>query len=317
MRPSIPIRAAPLLCLAAWLTGCGTAPAGEAANQGPAALVVHDFAKREVRFAQPPARIVALGNGEADIVYALGGSLVGRPNATGADPLPAAAGDVPQVGSAHEVDLERITLAKPDVVLGNYPLNQKDIPTIEGLGAKLVLAGADSVEDVKREVVLIGELLRREDAAAGLVAQIDEGLANVAARRPAERPRVLLVYGAPGANMAALPNSLSGDLLTLAGGDNIAAKFTSLQSFPQYAQLSAERIVEADPQFIFIMSHGDAEAVKSSFVKDMSRNGAWDGVDAVRHGHVAILPADLFGTNPGTRVIAALELLQHELELTP
>ena len=38
-----------------------------------------------------------------------------------------------QIGSTHEIDLEQLTLAQPDVVLGHAQMNLKDIGTIEGL----------------------------------------------------------------------------------------------------------------------------------------------------------------------------------------
>lgn len=58
-------------------TGCGIGK-GSSSEMSDGSLIVKDFAGRQISFKEPPANIVALGSGEADIVAALGGNLVGR-----------------------------------------------------------------------------------------------------------------------------------------------------------------------------------------------------------------------------------------------
>ncbi|GLX70220.1 ABC transporter substrate-binding protein [Paenibacillus glycanilyticus] len=308
MRNRLSLLAA-ILAIVISCCACGnTSTTAESGNT----FSIQDFTGRELSFGHAPQRIVALGNGEADIIYALGGNLVGRPTSELPESL-AGLQNVKQIGTAHEVDLEQITLLRPDVVLGNNPMNTKDIPTIEGIGSKMLLTSANSVQEITQQIVLFGKLLQKDDRASELVEQINSQLAEYKSAVASNSPKVLLVYGAPGTFMAALPSSLGGNILELAGGVNIAADYPRLQSYPQYAQLSNERIVQANPQYIFIMTHGDAEQVKDSFLKEMSDNAAWNNVDAVKQGHVEILPNDLFGTNPGTRVMEALTLMRDQL----
>ncbi|WP_342427140.1 ABC transporter substrate-binding protein [Paenibacillus sp. FSL L8-0158] len=277
------------------------------------AIQVTDFSKRTLAFQKVPQHIVALSNGDLDIIYALGGSAVGRPNSNGPSVVPAAK-NVQQIGSTHEVDLEKITMLKPDVVLGNYPMNEKDIPAIEGVGSQLLLTGANSVHDIQSQITLFGQLLQKQAQAVKLNQQIDQQVTKLQKETAStSKPKVLLVYGAPATYMAALPNSLSGNILEAAGGSNIAADFPGLQNFPQYAQLNTERIIQADPDYIFIMTHGNTEDVKAAFIKEMQENAAWNGIRAVKNNQVEVLPSDLFGTNPGTRVTKALDLMHQKL----
>ncbi|PWW03286.1 iron complex transport system substrate-binding protein [Paenibacillus cellulosilyticus] len=302
-----------IIALVIGCCACGTTSTTSThADSSSSSLSVTDFTGRSIGFSHTPERIVALGNGEADIIHALGGNLVGRPTSE----LPASLDgirEVKQIGTAHEVDLEQITLLHPDVVLGNDPMNVKDIPIIEGIGSKMLLTSANSVEEITKQIELFGSMLQKETRAAELVDQINTQLADYKQSVQPNGPKVLLVYGAPGTFMAALPTSLGGNILELAGGTNIAANFPRLQSYPQYAQLSNERIVEANPQHIFIMTHGNADEVKASFLKEMQENAAWNNIDAVKQGHVEILPNDLFGSNPGTRVMEALKLMRDTL----
>lgn len=266
---------------------------------------ITDFTGQKITFNKVPEHVVALSNGEMDIIYALGGKLVGRPTTSG-KPIIAEAEAVEQIGTTHELDLEKITSVRPDVVLGNAQMNAKDVQTIQGLGAQMVLTEAQAVDDIKSQITLFGEMLQKQEKAKELIAQMEDKLQTL---KTEKTKRVLLVYGAPGTYMAALPNSLSGNILEIAGGENIASDFPSLETYPQYAQLNVERIIEANPEYILLMSHGNPEEVKEGFMKEMEQNAAWNNLDAVKAGNVDILPADLFGTNPGTRVVDAVEYL--------
>ncbi|WP_138755762.1 ABC transporter substrate-binding protein [Paenibacillus sinopodophylli] len=304
--------AALVLSMTACSTGAGSSD--QSNNQHNALIQIKDFADRKIAFDAVPQHIVALSNGETDIIYALGGELVGRPTST--TPLATkAAEDVEQIGSAHEVDLEKITLLRADVVLGNNPMNTKDIPILEGVGTKVILTSANSVDEIEKQIELFGQLLQKEERASELVQQIEEKLTQYEGNSEVPKPRALLVYGAPGTYMAALPNSLSGNILELAGGTNIAADYPSLQSYPQYAQLNSERIIEANPQLILIMTHGNPEEVKQGFLKEMQTNPAWSSLEAVKENKVEVLPSELFGSNPGTRILESLDYLHEKLEV--
>lgn len=298
-------------------TGCSPPPAdsggGAVAASAASSVTVEDFAGRSVAFPQPPQKIAVLGNGELDIVYALGGKVVGRPSSNAPLPVPEAE-KAEIVGTSHGIDLEKLALLSPDVVLANHPMNAKDIPSLEALGAKVVLTSANSIDDIKKQIELIGRLLQRDDKAAELVRGIDGKLQAFQSRESGAKPRALLVYGAPGTFLAALNNSLSGDMLLKAGGENIAADYPRLENYPQYAQLNTEKIVQSNPRLVLLMSHGNPDQVKDGFLKEMARNAAWSSLDAVKSNRVEVLPADLFGTNPGTRVIEALELLDRLLQ---
>lgn len=307
-----------LLLLA--VTGCSsssatnvTIPSANAATTQQASITITDFAKRQISLSQTPQRIVALSNGDMDIIYALGGTVVGRPNSNG-PAVVSAAEQVEQIGSTHEVDLEKITFLQPDVVLGNYPMNEKDIPAIEGIGSKLILTGANSIQDIQAQITLFGQLLQQENKAKQLNQQIQDHIKQLSQSASiAPKPNVLLVYGAPGTYMAALPNSLSGNILEVAGGRNIAADLPGLQNFPQYAQLNTEQVVQANPDYIMIMTHGNTDEVKAGFLKEMQNNPAWNSIKAVQNNAVEVLPSHLFGTNPGTKVTDALDLIHQAL----
>jgi len=292
------------------LAGCGAA-ASPAAPGAPGIKAVDDSG-RTIALSSVPQRIVALGNGESDIVAALGGHLVGRP-ATSYTPANSTIEAAEPIGNTHEVNLEKIALLRPDIIFGHFPMNEKDIPMLEGIGTQVFLTSANSIRDIERQIERIGGLLQQEAKAGELITNIEEAAAAYQNAKNSGQKRALLVYGAPGTFMAALPNSLAGNILETVGGVNIASDYPSLQSYPQYAQINAERIVEAKPHAIFIMTHGKPEEVKDSFLREMKTNSSWSSLEAVRENRVTVLPADLFGTNPGTRIIEAMAIMSEEL----
>lgn len=295
------------------IAGCSAASENTQADQSTNSdnITITDFSDRTVSFDQTPEKIVSLGNGELDIIYALGEEVIGRP--TGEAVLEAAE-DALEVGSTHSADLEKITSLDADVVLGNHPMNTDDVQSIESIGSEMILTSADSVDDIKKQIELFGEMFDKEDAADEIIHTINEKIEQLQSQQSDEKTRALLIYGAPGTIMAALPNSLSGDLLALAGGENIAEDYPSLDMYPQYAQLNTERIMESNPEIILLMSHGNPEEVKDSLMKEMSDTAGWNELDAVKNDQFYILPSEWFGTNPGTKVVDALEYMQDLLE---
>jgi len=109
--------------------------------------------------------------------------------------------------------------------------------------------------------------------------------------------------------VVALPSSYPGNFLDLAGGDNIAAKFPKMDTMPQYAEFSMERIVAADPDVIYLITHGDPAEVKASFKKELESNPAWKNLGAVKSDQFEVLPNDLFAANPGLRAPEAITAL--------
>lgn len=155
-------------------------------------------------------------------------------------------------------------------------------------------------------------MLEKEQQATELNEEISEHIETI--EKNTDKVRALLVYGAPGTFLAALPSSLSGDILEKAGGENIAAAFPKADQYPNYASMSTEKIVEANPEIVMLITHSDPAAVKKAFEKEMNQNAAWKNLDAVKEKRVVVLSAELFGQNPGTKITEALDEMTKQLD---
>lgn len=325
------------LCAAFALTGCaggggsGTAagtgvsnvkPTGAEAVSAAAApalgeVTVKDLTGKEVTFSEVPSRIAVLSGADLNTVYKLGGTAVGRP--TTKNPVePKEAETAEQIGTAHGVNLEKLALLKPDVVIATAGLGQKDAEAIEALGTRLLLTSGYSVDEVKQSILLVGQVMRKDEKAAELVKEVDAKLAQIQADMSGKTaPKGLVIFGSPTSLQIALPTSLSGDLLAKAGGVNVAADYPGLEkSGGRYAQLSAERIIQSDPDAIYLVAHGDPQQVQAAFEKEMSDNPAWSNLRAVKENRLLVLPSDLFSANPGPKVVEALDYLHKHIAET-
>lgn len=286
-----------------------TVPAKTTADK---TFVVQDFAGREVRFEKPAVRVVVLSTGDARIMHDLGAKVVGRPAIKDPSFPKEVLTSAIEVGSTHKVDYEKVTSLKADLIIANTA-NLKDVKSLEATGAKVFLGSANSVADIQKSISVYGQMTGKDAKAKEINTYINKQISGIKVDKT-NQPKVLLVYGAPGSLLAALPSSLSGDLLSKAGGKNVAEDYPALKDYSNYAQLSAERIIASDPDYVMLITHGDPKEVQKSFEAEISKNAAWKNLKAVKNEKVIVLPSNLFGVNPGSKVTDALEFLTATLQ---
>ncbi len=277
-------------------------------EKGKEKIEITDLSGRKVTFDKVPESFATLSMGDMDIIHALGGKIVGRPDTKLT--LPEELKKAQVIGNAHQPNFEQIASLKPDVLVANNGF-QKNVPTVEGQGTQVIISSANSVQDIQKNIELYGTVMKKEDKAKEINQKMNDQMKKYEKKSDV---KALLVYGAPGTYLAALPTSLSGDILEKTGGKNIASDFPETKEYPQYAQLSVERIIEANPDVIYLITHGDPKSVKKAFEGEMMKNEAWKNLEAVKQNRVVILPPDLFGSNPGTKVTEAMDFMYKSIQ---
>ncbi|AXH98304.1 ABC transporter substrate-binding protein [Sporosarcina sp. PTS2304] len=272
-------------------------------------IEVTDMTGQTLTFEKAPETVATLSSGDLDMLLALDIEIAGRPTVQGS-PVKELEG-ITEVGNPHQPNFEKIAEVNPDVIIAAPSFKQHEA-NMERQGTKVIYTAANSVEDIKNTIGLFGKLFAKEQQAKTIQDTITNEIEKSISEK-ADAVKTLLVYGAPGTYMVALPNSLSGNLLELAGGENIASDFPNEEKYPQYASLSVEKIIERNPEMVMLITHGEPEAVKAAFEGEMLKNPAWKNLDAVKSGNVIVLPSHLFGTNPGTKVVDALEVMKESL----
>lgn len=307
-----------VVALAILLAACGAESKQEDVNapttqekeqqvEAEEAVTLIDDLGNKHEFATTPSSVATLHRGVLDILLALGANVTGRP--TISSDMKAEVKAIQEIGNPHEPSFEQIAALNAEVLI--VPPNfQQFATTVEATGTKIVYSTMNSIDDIKKTIEKYGVLFNNTATAQKIVAQIDEKIGQGTTQSTLD---ALIVYGAPGTYLAALDNSLYGDILKNAGGKNIAADLPATDKFPTYATLSVEKIVERNPKVIMLITHANPEAVKEGFEKQLKENAGWKNLDAIKNNQIIILPADLFD-NPGTQVIKAIDYMRDVLK---
>src|SRR5690606_20328157 len=96
---------------------------------------------------------------------------------------------------------------------------------------------------------LLGEVIGDPETAETAAADAEAVAADIEERVSGEEPAstLVLVAGRDGGMSAALNDSFIGDLIRIAGAENVAADLPQSGQVQGYAQLSLESVVEDDP----------------------------------------------------------------------
>jgi len=272
------------------LLGAAAAPGLPAASAHP--MVVTDALGRNVRVAAPPQRIVSVAPSVTEILFALGldRRIVGVSAAD--DYPPQAVQAKPRVGGV-VLDIERLLRLRPDLVIGVAGLQRAQLERLVAVGLPVVAVDARTLDDVYRQIALIGRITAREAAAAQLVAEMRAR--ERAVRRAVAGRRVRRVYVEIWAEplMTAGGGTFLADLIARAGGANV---FADLAGWPQ---VSGEAVIRRDPEVI-VVTYPQGRGV-------LARRG-WDQVAAVRARRVVVVAPSLV-SRPGPRLVQGLEVL--------
>ena len=259
-------------------------------------LTITDDAGRQVTIERSPTRIVSIAPSNTEMLFALG--LDER--IAGVDSYstyPAEARQKPQVGTYLEPDLERVVAAEPDLILATEAHLGTVLPELDALGLPTVVIEPMNLDEVFSGMLLLGTITgvspRAQQVVCELQARVDAVTEAVAG---APHPRVFFELS-PDLYTAG-PGSYVDDLISRAGGENVAASAAEL-----WPQLSAEAVVTADPEVILLADH--AAGVTAAQVA--ARPG-WQEVSAVQQGRIVSLDADLVA-RPGPRVVDGLEAI--------
>ncbi|HEU4344315.1 MAG TPA: helical backbone metal receptor [Candidatus Binatia bacterium] len=245
--------------------------------------------------ARHPQRIVSLAPSVTETLFALGfgNRLVG---VTTYCDFPAEARKLPKIGGFMSPSLEVIVAKRPDLVIGvssaTDPVTAREM---ERLGLKVTLISLASVSDILSSIKTIARSLGNPDAGEKLVrkitGQIDEVKKRVA---PAPRRLTLLAVGLRPLVAVGGKNFID-ELITLAGGENIAGSAAQ-----PWLNLPDEVVVARAPQVIIEAGMGSDRSESAKHWADLR------SIPAVKERRVYPYPSDKI-LRPGPRIGEGLE----------
>ncbi|SHG07046.1 ABC transporter substrate-binding protein [Streptoalloteichus hindustanus] len=288
------------------LSGCGggSTPAGGASTgQGAERTVKH--AMGETKVPANPQRVVVLDTGELDSVLALGVTPVGAVTTEVSADFPAylkdRLKDTKRVGTIPAPNFDRITEARPDLILSNKVRHAQHYDKLSQIAPTVF---ADQIGSTWRETFLLyADALGKKGDAEKLLAQYRDRAKQVGQQLgdPASK-KVSAVRFVTGAQTirAYTPNSFLGTVLADVG----VARPQSQQGEKVFQDISRENIGQLDGDVLIYASFGDPEKSGEKAVTEMPQ---WKSLGAVRAGKASRVDDDHFYVGLG--LLAANRIL--------
>ena len=302
-----------ILCLLFTACGASTAPVAEG-------VTFTDDLGRTVSVEQPQ-RVAALLGSFAQIWMLAGGQVC----ATADDAWDDLALDLPEdtvnLGGTKALNLELLLAARPDFILAsaNTRQNLEWQDTLEATGIPVAYFDVSDFDDYLRVLGVCTSITGRSDLyeanGTAVQAQIDAVLAQSRQRLASTGPHTVLCMraSAAGVTVKNSQDNVLGEMLHSLGCINIADSDDSLLE-----QLSIERILQADPDYIFIVQRGDDEEGTRAQVRQLLEGDpAWAELTAVKEDRVYFMDKTLYNLKPNHRWGEAYEKLEAILANEP
>ena len=193
--------------------------------------------------------------------------IVGKP--TTYKTLPKRYKDVPEVGQPMQPSVEAVKQVNPTHVLSVSTIKDEMKPFYKQLNMKGYYYDYDSLDGMEKSITQLGHQFNRESKAKALnqhINSVKKDIQDKAAKQK-KHPKVLILMGVPGSYLVATDKSYIGDLVKIAGGENVI-KDTS----KQYISSNTENLVNVDPDIILRLPHGMPDEVKKMFQKEFKQN---------------------------------------------
>ncbi len=202
------------------------------------------------------SRIIVLNEAIAEIVVSLGlkDSIIGRDATT----TLAALADVEEVSNGHDISAESVLSLRPSVVIGDTRTGPPEaLQQLRGAGIAVVIAPEVwTLSELPSRVSLIARALGVPKCGEDLVALTQRSIEGAlsAVGSYASVPRVAFLYVRGTASVYLLGGSGSGadEIIAATGAIDVGA-FNGLSAF---TPLTAEAIVQADPDVLLVMTRG-------------------------------------------------------------
>lgn len=235
-----------------------------------------------------PSRVVTLAPHLAELVFAAGAGerLVG---VTAYTDYPVAAAALPRIGDAFRVDMERIAVLDPDLILAWQEGTPRPlIERLRELGYAVMVLRTRSVGDVAGGIRRIGERLGTSRAAERAAGEFLREFRSAVAGHEDERPLRVFYQVASRPLYTVNGSHFISEIIRLCGGQNVFSDLDELAPV-----VSVESVLSRDPQVI--LAPAGAPDV-------LERWRAWQSVAAVRAGNLRTVAPDTLA-RPSPRLV--------------
>jgi iron complex transport system substrate-binding protein len=268
-------------------------------STGAAFPVTLTTANGDVTIDERPERIISLSPTATEMLFAIGADdqVIAVDDQSNFPP------DAPTTDlSGFEPNVEAIASYEPDLVV--YSTEPGDLgSTLEGLGiTTLLLPAATTLEDAYQQLEQLGRATGNDEAATAVVDDIRTEVDSIVSSVEMPQPPLTFYHELDDTYYSVTSQTFIGQLYGLVGLENIAD--AADDGGGGYPQLSAEYVIRADPDLIFL---ADTKCCGQSPATIADRPG-WNSITAVRRGDVVPLDDDV-ASRWGPRIVEYLRTI--------
>ena len=245
--------------------------------------------------------VVATSVAVTEILDKLGVEVSGVP--TTSYELPESTKDATEVGSPMNPDLEIIKSLNPTCVVSVDTLGSDFEKQFTENNIPSMFVNLSTVNGLKETIVNLGEKFDKSEKAVEIIAELENKENELNLSKKENKEDILILFGAPGSVMVSTDNSYVGNLVKIAGGNNI---FESESS--SFIQVNMEEIIKRNPDKILIMTHAVPDEAKKTVEEEFAK-ATWQQLDAIKNNKVYYLENGYFGMSANLKVIEALDKL--------
>ncbi|MDD3535975.1 MAG: cobalamin-binding protein [Candidatus Cloacimonetes bacterium] len=183
---------------------------------------------------------------------------------------PPALAEIEKVGAFGGVKLEKVLALKPTTVFTTALEQDAIAQDLRRLGYRVESLYPKNVNEIYSGILHLGELTDSGDKAQALVKEMQSQIASIRQQNQGKSvPKVYLeIYRDP--LMSVADNSFVGELIELAGGDNV---FNTLER--DYSRVNPEAVIKAAPDIMICYSRDSRQNI-------LSRKG-WQNIPALKN----------------------------------
>jgi iron complex transport system substrate-binding protein len=251
--------------------------------------------------ADGPARIVSISTVATEMLFAIGaGDQVVAVDSLSTFPADAPVTDL----SGFEPNIEAILGFRPDLVVLSYDPGDV-VAGLEAAGVESLLQGASmTIADTYSQILALGEITAHAAEATALVEAMRAEITDLAASVTGREKPLTYYHELDDTLYTVTSSTFIGEVYALAGLVNAADPADGDGSSWGYPQLSAEYLLDADPDIIFL---ADTKCCAQTAATVAERPG-WGTLTAVSTGRIVELDDDV-ASRWGPRIVDFLRAI--------
>ncbi|PCJ59775.1 MAG: hypothetical protein COA79_10240 [Planctomycetota bacterium] len=202
------------------------------------------------------------------------------------------------------LSVELVEKKNPDLLILASFNDPKFLALLKKFKRKYIIIDSfNSYEDIKKTILLFGEILGEENNAKTVVLKMETDLSKIKSRHPSKKINVMS-YGYN--RFSAGLNTIFNDMVEFAGANNITAK----NGLKGHKSIGHEKLLKLNPDVLIFFSN--SVETKKKYLEEYGSKPVFKMINAIKNKKIILLnPA--YGSATSQFFVKGVESLHHQL----